>query len=108
MDTLDNHHFKKRSIWDNLLVGIMAGLLLTLISMPIMAYVNSPSGASLTKFLNRVFMNKDLTSSLISLSVLPNLLLFFAFYKLKYDKASKGVILISVIFCLIVFILKLI
>lgn len=108
MDTPNN--YKKKSIVDNLFLGVVIGLFVPLMAVPLVAYIrlyHSPKNMSMEQFFNFVFHSKDLAASLLSLSVLFNLGVFFIFYRLKYDDANKGLIAASVIFFIIVSILKL-
>lgn len=102
---------KRKSVWDNLMTGIMAGFMFPIVVSPLIALIIqqfTPYRGGLGEFYDHLFQRKDAISSLICLAVLCNLILFFVFYRLKWDSVNKGVIFSSILYAVTVFILKLI
>jgi hypothetical protein len=60
---------------------------------------------SLISFINNL-ISKNILASVISVTVLPNLALFFLFLKLNRVKTVKGILTSTVILAIIVFIAK--
>lgn len=54
----------------------------------------------------RMMQQKDLSSELLTLGALPNLLVFFVFLKKKQDLRAKGTLLATFCIALIAFFLK--
>lgn len=102
---------KRKSIWDNIMTGIMAGFVFPIAVSPLIALgilSRSAYEGGLSGFYDQIFQVPSSASSLISLAVLCNLILFFIFYKLKWDSINKGVIFSSIIYAVSVFVLKLV
>jgi hypothetical protein len=94
----------KPSKWNSVWVGLAAGLLVPLIAL-IVYYFARYSGLSLSEFM-KVYRNLGLLTHIISLSVIPYLLVFFAFINRNYLLAARGVLGATFIFTLIVVIIR--
>lgn len=89
---------------NNHVFGLIMGLMVPLLALVIFYLVSNP-GTSLAEFLEVVLARKKL-SSLISLSVVPDLLLFFIFIWLNYLYSARGVLAAVFILALIVVLTK--
>lgn len=89
--------------YDRLAVGLVAGLLL-----PVLAFLVSwliLSDVTLSQYIER-FQKLNRISSLISLSAIPNLLLFFLFLWKNMYWSARGVIFATLILAFIMLIVK--
>jgi hypothetical protein len=86
------------------LFGLITGLLVPLLALVVFYLVSTPA-TSLPEFLEILVSRKKL-SSLLSLSVVPNLLVFFIFIWLNYLYSARGVLAAVFIFALIVVVTK--
>jgi len=89
--------------YDRLAVGLVAGLLL-----PVLAFFVSwliLSDGPLSQYIER-FQKLNRVSSLISLSALPNLLLFFLFLWKNMNQSARGVIFATLILAFAMLIVK--
>jgi hypothetical protein len=84
--------------------GLIAGLLIPLLALVIFYLVSSP-GSTLPEFMEIIVSRKKL-SSLISLSVVPDLLVFFIFIWLDYLYSARGVLAAVFLLALIVVLTK--
>ena len=101
---------KRKSIWDNVMTGIMIGFISPLVVSPMIAYaIMLKTGYKLGfgGFYDNLFENMTALSSLISLSGLTNLIWFFVFYRSKWDSTNKGMIMASMFYAVTVFTIKL-
>jgi hypothetical protein len=92
------------SRYNNLRLGIILGFLAPLLGFVII-YLVAFRDMPLSDYLETIAMRKKL-SSLISLSVIPNLLLFFIFIWLNYLYSARGVLASTFLFALIVVITR--
>lgn len=89
--------------YDRLAVGLAAGLLL-----PVLAFLVSwliLSDGPLSQYIER-FQKLNRISSLISLSALPNLLLFFLFLWKNMYRSARGVIFATLILAFVMLMVK--
>jgi hypothetical protein len=82
----------------------MAGMLVPLLALVIF-YLISSSDKTFSEFLGFIVSRKKL-SSLISLSVVPDLLVFFIFIWLNYLYSARGVLAAVFLFALVVVLTK--
>jgi len=94
----------KRSRFDSQPLGLIAGLILPVIS-SIVFYLVRHNDLTPGEFLNTMLRLKILTH-VISLHVIPNLLLFFLFIWRNYLYSARGVLSATFIFAGLVFLLK--
>ncbi|MDF1571873.1 MAG: hypothetical protein P1P82_09680 [Bacteroidales bacterium] len=89
--------------YDRLVIGLAGGLLL-----PVVAFFVSwliLSDGPLSQYIER-FQRLNRISSLISLSALPNLLLFFLFLWKNLYRSARGVIFATLILAFVMLIVK--
>jgi hypothetical protein len=95
------------TIWTRLntiTFGLIAGLLVPLLALVIFYLVSSPDKA-FPEFVEFIISGNKL-SSLISLSLVPDLLVFFIFIWLNYLYSARGVLVAVFLFALIVVLTK--
>ena len=90
--------------YNNLRIGLILGILSPLLGF-LVIYGVAFRGLSLSEYVDLLIYNKKL-SSIISLSVIPNLLLFFIFIWLNYLYSARGVLASTLIFALVVVLTK--
>ena len=90
--------------YNNLRIGLILGILGPLLGFLVIYWV-AFRGMSFSEYLDLLTYNRKL-SSIISLSVIPNLLLFFIFIWLNYLYSARGVLASTLIFALLVVITK--
>ena len=84
--------------------GFIAGLLVPMLALVIFYFISS-SDATFTEFIKFIVSRKKL-SSLISLAVVPDLLIFFICIWLNYLYSARGVLAAVFLFALIVVLTK--
>lgn len=92
------------SRYNNIRLGAVLGLLAPLLALALI-YIVAFRGMSFGEFLELLTSRRKL-SSMISLSVIPNLLLFFIFIWLNYLYSARGVLASTFVVALIVVITK--
>ena len=91
--------------WGNKLwIGLIMGLLLPVISSFVIVKTRFPKEATYGQFLVILFKLYSI-GKLISISVLPNLLLFFLIIKMDYIRAARGVVTATAMYAIGLFIL---
>jgi hypothetical protein len=90
--------------YNNLVTGIVSGLLLPVIAVLIM-WIFSSGNQSLHSYFTRI-INAEITTHIITLSVFPNLFIFLLFNRLDMLYASRGVLSITIAWAIVVFIVK--
>lgn len=83
--------------------GLIPGLILPVVTL--LGFWLFRSGASLMQFL-ATFQNMGILSKILSLSVLPNLLLFFIFIWTRRNFSARGVIFATLLVAFVMLILK--
>lgn len=96
----------QRPAFNSQKTGFILGLLMPVISF-FAFYLFRYTEISLSDFLNYVYF-RGVLSSLLSLNILPNLVLFFFFIRKDYLLSARGVLLATIIFAGAVFIIKVI
>jgi uncharacterized membrane protein SpoIIM required for sporulation len=94
---------KRNKKYDQLLVGLVPGIVL-----PALTFILTwaiISSLSLSDYIDQ-FTKMGRVSSLISLSAIPNLLLFFIFIWLNYIRSARGVIFATLILAIFMLIVK--
>ncbi len=94
---------KNKKNLDNILTGMIPGLLIPLITLLIIWKIRYDGG--LMEFL-ATFHHMDMLSKLLSLACLPNLLLFFVFIWTNRIISSRGVIFATLIIAVLMLVLK--
>jgi len=82
----------------------MAGMMVPLLALVIF-YLISSTGKAFPEFVGFIISSKKL-SSIISLSVVPDLLVFFIFIWLNYLYSARGVLAAVFVFALVVVLTK--
>ena len=90
--------------YNNLRIGLVLGILAPVLGFFIV-YLVGFRGLGFGDFLTRLLDTRKL-SSVISLSVIPNLLLFFIFIWLDYLYSARGVLAATLLFALVVIVTK--
>ena len=85
-------------------LGFMLGILAPLLTF-FVVYLVAFRGMTFAEYLDLLIYRKKL-SSIISLSVIPNLLLFFIFIWLNYLYSARGALAATIVFALVVVITK--
>ena len=87
---------KLNKVW----VGMAAGIIVPLIALACF-YLARYSHLTLMEFF-KVYRNLGILTHIISLSVLPDLLVFFLFIRQKYLKSARGVLLATFLLTFVV------
>ena len=90
--------------YNNLRIGLILGILAPMLGFLVIFGV-AFRGMSISEYAELLVYNKKL-SSIVSLSVIPNLLLFFIFIWLNYLFSARGVLASTLLFALVVVITK--
>ncbi len=97
--------FKK----DNLKLGLILGLLGPFLGLVVIYFVRDDfSSLSFREYLDFVFTNNKLITSIGSLSLLANVILFTIYVNTRRDKTAKGIFLITLIYGIGILVLKVI
>ena len=96
---------KRTEEYDKMLTGIIAGLLLPLLT-ALVIFLFTAHGRSVIEYLERIIRARILTHA-ITLCVFPNVLVFLLFNRLDMLRASRGVLAITIVWAVSVFIIKL-
>ena len=90
--------------YNDIRLGVAGGLLAPLLGFGVV-YLVAFRGMSFSEYLNLLAYHKQL-SAVISLSVIPNLLLFFIFIWLNYLYSARGVLAATLVFAGVVVVTK--
>lgn len=90
---------KNKNIAD-ILIGSVSAFLINIVGLLIFWFLFSFAKISLYSFVEEVIKNK-LFGSVMTLSALPNILLFFLFLHLNYTQRAKGVLMYSFLMALL-------
>ena len=88
---------------DSMILGVIAGIILPLISLLIIWLVRYEGG--LFEFLSR-FQEMGILSKVVSLAAIPNLLLFFICVWTNRNFSARGVIFATLIVAFVMLVLK--
>ncbi len=91
---------------DNLKLGIVLGLLGPLIGLTVIYFIKF-SGVSFGVFLDEFFNNNKLITSIGSLSLLANVILFTLYVNTHRDSTAKGIFIITLVYGIAILALKL-
>lgn len=94
----------KSKKFNNLRTGLILGIAVPLVSF-LIVYLVGFRGRSPSEYISGLLETRKL-SSVISLSVVPNLLLFFIFIWLDYLYSARGVLASTMLFALVVILSK--
>lgn len=87
--------------FDNLKTGIVAGLMLPLLTVLIM-FLLAKDDPSLKDWLGKI-AEADIASKIITLAVIPNVFIFLLFNHFDMLRASRGVLGITIAWAVLVF-----
>ena len=93
--------FKK----DNLKLGIVLGLFAPMLGLVVIYFLRY-SGSSFGLFLDEFFNNNKLITSIGSLSLLANVVLFTIYVNSHRDHTAKGIFIITLIYGIAILLLK--
>ncbi|MBN8672738.1 MAG: hypothetical protein J0L56_01315 [Chitinophagales bacterium] len=95
--------FKK----DNLKLGLVLGLLGPILGLVVVYFVKEDfNSLSFGEFLDLFFNTNRLITSIGSLSLLANVVLFTLYVNTHRDKTAKGIFIITLIYGIIILLLK--
>ena len=90
---------------DNLKLGIVLGLIGPLLGLIVIYFVKFPSSA-FGDFLEDFFSDNRLLTSMGSLSLLANVVLFTLYVNTHRDKTAKGIFIVTLIYGIGILLLK--
>jgi hypothetical protein len=90
---------------DNLFTGLVSGIVSPVLAFVVYTKINSP-GEALSTVIHHI-RELGITSTIISISVFINLLVFFIFIWTKADQSARGVLAATFLYAIVVVILKL-
>jgi hypothetical protein len=94
----------QKPAFNSLKTGFILGIVLPVISF-LGFYLVRYRAIPFSEFITYVYF-RDVLSSLLSLNILPNLILFFIFIRIDYLFSARGVLIATFLFAGIVFIVK--
>lgn len=86
-------------------IGLISGLIVPIIAIFIFYLLNQNRFGSFENFYKH-FVLFHLTSHIVSLSVIPNMAVFYLFIKKNFLYSAKGVVLATMIYGLIIIVLR--
>ena len=95
-----------KSKFNKQIIGLISGLLVPIIAIFVFYLFNKYRLGSFEYFVNR-FVMLHLTSHIVSLSVIPNMAVFYLFIKKNFLHSARGVVLSTMIYGVIIIVLKL-
>jgi hypothetical protein len=90
---------------DNLQLGLILGLIGPLLGLVVIYFIKF-SAVSFGDFLDEFFHNNKLITSIGSLSLLANVILFTLFINTHRDNTAKGIFIITLIYGIAILVLK--
>ncbi len=90
--------------YDRLSTGIISAVLLPCFTI-LMMWLFSSGHNSLETYLNKI-ANADIITHIITLCVFPNVFIFLIFNRFDMLRASRGVLGVTIVWAIIVFIVK--
>jgi hypothetical protein len=94
----------QKPAYNSLKTGFILGIVIPVVSF-LGFYLVRYRSIPFSEFIIYVYF-RDVLSSLISLNILPNLILFFIFIRMDYLFSARGVLFATFLFAGIVFIVK--
>jgi hypothetical protein len=92
--------------YDKMITGIVSGFIFPII-IGLVIYTFTAHGKSITQYLERIVLSKIITHA-ITLCVFPNILVFLLYNRYDMLRAVRGVLAITIVWAIIVFIVKLV
>jgi hypothetical protein len=90
---------------NKLYIGLIIGLVLPLITSWVIFYFRFGDRLSIADFISRLMDAKSFTK-LLSLSVLPNLVMFMIALKLERLLAARGIVTATVLYAIVIVVLR--
>jgi hypothetical protein len=90
---------------DNLQLGLILGLIGPILGLVVIYFLKF-SSVTFSDFLDEFFNNNKLITSIGSLSLLANVILFTIFVNTRRDKTARGIFLVTLVFGIAILILK--
>jgi hypothetical protein len=90
---------------DNLRLGMILGLIGPILGMVILKYIKAPS-STFSEFIDMFFNDNRYLTSIGSLSLLVNVILFTIYINTHRDHTAKGIFLITLIYGIGILVLK--
>jgi len=90
---------------DNLQLGLILGLIGPVLGL-VVIYFFKFSSVPFSDFLDEFFHNNKLITSIGSLSLLANVILFTIFVNTRRDRTARGIFIVTLIFGIAILILK--
>ena len=91
---------------DNLKLGLILGLIGPLLGLVVIYFIKF-SAVSFGDFLDEFFNNNKLITSIGSLSLLANVVLFTLYVNTHRDSTAKGIFIITLVYGIAILVLKL-
>ncbi len=92
---------------DNLKLGLVLGLLGPAIGLVVIYFVREDfRSLTFSEYLDYVFNDNRLITSIGSLSLLANVILFTLYVNTRRDKTAKGIFLITLVYGIAILVLK--
>jgi hypothetical protein len=91
---------------DNLKLGLVLGLIGPMLGLVVIYFIKF-SGISFGGFLDEFFNNNKLITSIGSLSLLANVVLFTLYVNTQRDITAKGIFIITLVYGIAILVLKL-
>ena len=90
---------------DNIQLGLVLGLIGPVLGLVVIYYFKF-SSIPFSVFLDEFFNNNKLITSIGSLSLLANVILFTIFVNTRRDKTARGIFLVTLVFGIAILLLK--
>jgi len=90
---------------DTIVIGLLSGIIVPIITFLIVYFIMSGS-QTLNEYLQRL-IDRNIQGHFISISVIPNLLIFFIFIWLYKMKAARGVLLSTFLWAFLILAIRL-
>jgi hypothetical protein len=96
-----------KSKFDNVKLGLLLGIFVPIIAILVFYFTSKYSVVPLPDFI-KFMLKRQIFSSLLSLCVIPDLLVFFIFIWLDWMNSAKGVLISTFIYAFLVLAIKII
>ena len=95
---------KKTEVYNKMITGLTAGSIFPFI-VGFLIYLFTSEGRTIAEYLDRIIKAHIITHA-ITICVFPNVLLFLLFNRYDMLKASRGILAVTIIWAISVFIIK--
>ncbi|MFO7574861.1 MAG: hypothetical protein R6W67_06855 [Bacteroidales bacterium] len=90
--------------YNRMITGVAAGIIVPVLVMTVF-YLWKSGGMTVAEFLSRL-VDTDVLTNTISVSVFANVFIFLLFNRLDMLRASRGILGITIVWAIMVFVLK--